>query len=326
MKLIAGIDIGGTRIRCALAKKDNPQDICFRSSASTPQRGPGVVLDVATGLIRQGLDTSDQLCAAGCVAPGMTDPEAGMILEAANLSGWRNVPLRALLESKTGIPTVIENDVNAAAIAEAALSISPVGSPMVYMTVSTGIAAGILVDGNVLRGANHSAGEIGKMVPAPEHLGRLWKPGGCMESLAGGIGLAAQWARIQNGPSDPARTVEVYQAADAGNPDAKKLVTAATNYIAQATVGLASVLDPAIIILSGSIGLARPEIIERMRQELANSILYPPRVRLSDLGGDAPLLGALVLADFLADGLDAGLEEDLDDPLVDGLGDFSSGL
>lgn len=302
MTLIAGIDIGGTRTRCAVAHKGNPQEICYRASAATPQQGPEAVLDVAVGLIRDGLEGDDQLSAVGCVAPGMTDPEAGIVLEAANLNGWINVPLRFILESKIGTPTVIENDVNAAAVAEAALSTSPIGSPMVYMTVSTGIATGILIDGKVLRGANHSAGEIGKMIPSPEYLGQSWQPGGCLECLAGGVGLATQWARIQSGPSDSTRTVEVYQAADAGNAEAKELVTTATNYIAQSTVGLASVLDPAIIILSGSIGLARPEIIKQMRQELANAIPYPPCVRLSALGGDAPLLGSLVLADFLVDG------------------------
>ena len=301
MTLIAGIDIGGTQTRCALAHKGSPQEICYRASTATPQQGPEAVLDVAVDLIRDGLKSGDQLSAVGCVAPGMTDPEAGIVLEAANLNGWVNVPLRFTLESKIGTPTVIENDVNAAAVAEAALSTSPVGSPMVYMTVSTGIATGILIDGKVLRGANHSAGEIGKMIPSQEHLGQSWQPGGCLERLAGGVGLAAQWARIQSGPSDSTRTVEVYQAADAGNAEAKELVTTATNYIAQSAVGLASVLDPTIIILSGSIGLARPEIIKQIRQELANAIPYPPRVRLSALGGDAPLLGSLVLADFLVD-------------------------
>ncbi len=299
MTLIAGIDIGGTQTRCALAHKGRPQEIFYRASAPTPQQGHESVLDVALGLIHDGLDRGAQLSSVGCVAPGMTDPESGIVLEAANLNGWVNVPLKSALESKIGVPIAIENDVNAAAIAEEALSTNQLGSPMVYMTVSTGIATGILIDGKILRGANFSAGEIGKMIPSPEFLGQAWKPGGCLERLAGGIGLATQWAKLQSGPSDSVRTIELYQAADAGNAKAKELVTLATNYIAQSAVGVASVLDPAIIILSGSIGLARPEIIECIRQELTNSILYPPDVRLSDLGGDAPLLGSLVLADFL---------------------------
>ena len=303
---IVGVDIGGTQTRCAIAKKDQPQEICWRISRPTPQEGPDSVLDMVISLIREGLDPNDRLCTIGCVAPGMTDTQNGIILEASNLNGWIDVPLRTALEQRIGIPTVVENDVNAAVLAEATLSFSSRKSPVVYMTVSTGIAAGILIDGKILHGANYSAGEIGGMIPSPEYLGQVWQPGGCTELHAGGTGLAAQWARTQGGPPDSKRAVEVFNAADVGNPTAKKLIRTATNYITQAAVALSCVIDPEVIILGGSIGRARSEIIEHMRQELANSVPYPPSVVLSFLEDDAPLLGALVLADFLAGTLTEG--------------------
>ena len=302
MTWIAGIDIGGTRTRCAIAKKGHPEEITHRISVPTPQEGPDAVLDLAVKLIHKGLAPDERLCAVGCVAPGMTNTKTGTLLKAANLTGWVEVPLRKALEEKIGVPTVVENDVNAAVLAEAKIGMPPTDLPVVYMTVSTGIAAGILIDGKILRGANYSAGELGKMVPDPEYLGQVWQPGGCTERHAGGSGLAAQWARIQGGPPDSKRAVEVFSAADAGDPTAQELIRTATNYIVQAAVGIACVIDPKVIILGGSIGLARPEIIEHMRQELTNAIPYPPPVVLSFLGDDAPLLGSLVLADFLAEG------------------------
>ncbi len=300
MTLIAGIDIGGTQTRCAIAEKNRPQEISFRTSFPTPQQGPESVLDHAVGLILNELGMQNSLSSIGCVAPGMVNTHSGVVLRAANLKGWVDIPLRNMLEKRTGALTAIENDVNAAAIAEGAQSVTSDENPIVYMTISTGIAAGILVNGEVLRGKNFCAGEIGGMVPSPKFLGQLWQPGGCTELHASGAGIASQWARIEGGSDESDRAAEVFEAADEGNEKAEKLIHDATNYIIQAAVGLACVLDPAVIILGGSIGLARSEILHRICQELKNCVPIPPEVRISQLGDDAPLLGSLILADSIS--------------------------
>lgn len=297
MAFIAGIDIGGTRTRCALARRDKSLEILRKTSVATPQQGPDEVLDVVEDIIRDKLRTDESLCAVGCVAPGITDTQSGMVLDAANLYNWINVPLAAELERKFQVPVAVENDVNAAAIAEARLNVSTEMSPVVYVTVSTGVAVGIIIDGKILRGANFCAGEIGNMIPSPEYLDQDWQPGGCLEQLAGGIGLAAQWAEIQGIPSNTTSALEVFQAADAGNVEAAALIKKATDHLAQAVVALVCVLDPEIVILGGSIGLARPEIAERVRQTLAKSVPHVPSVLPSCLGDDAPLLGSLILAE-----------------------------
>ena len=297
MAFIAGIDIGGTRTRCALARTDKPHEVYLKTSVATPQEGPDAVLDVVEDIIREKLGPEESLCGIGCVAPGITDTQSGVVLEAANLDNWINVPLVTELEERFQAPVAIENDVNAAAIAEARLSVSAEMSPVVYVTVSTGVAAGIVIDGNIVRGANYSAGEIGNMIPSPEFIGPDWRPGGCLEQLAGGIGLAAQWAKIQGTLSSTTSALEVFQAADAGNVKAAALINQASDYMAQAIVALVCVLDPEIVILGGSIGLARPEIAERVRQTLAKSVPHVPSVLPSCLGEDAPLLGSLILAE-----------------------------
>ena len=301
MAFIAGIDIGGTRTRCALARRDKPHELTRKASVATPQEGPDAVLDVVEDIIRDQLGTKEPLCAVGCVAPGMTDTQSGVVLEAANLTNWINVPLVAELERRFQVPVAVENDVNAAAVAETQLSVSAEASPVVYVTLSTGVAAGIVIDGKILRGANYCAGEIGNMIPAPEYLDQDWQPGGCLEQLAGGIGLAAQWANIQDTHSSTSSALDVFQAADAGDVKAAALINKATNYLAQAIVALVSVLDPEIVIVGGSIGLARPEISERVRQTLARAVPHVPSVLPSCLGDDAPLLGSLILAESCPD-------------------------
>ncbi|MDE2827117.1 MAG: ROK family protein [Bacteroidota bacterium] len=297
MAFIAGIDIGGTRTRCALARRDKPHEVYLKTSVATPQEGPDAVLDVVEGIIREKLGPEESLCGIGCVAPGMTDTQSGVVLAAANLDNWINVPLVAELEERFQAPVAIENDVNAAAIAEARLSVSAEMSPVVYVTLSTGVAAGIVINGKILQGANYCAGEIGNMIPSPEFIGPDWRPGGCLEQLAGGIGLAAQWAKTQGTLASTTSALEVFQAADAGNVKAAALINKATDYMAQAIVALVCVLDPEIVILGGSIGLARPEIAERVRQTLAKLVPHVPSVLPSCLGEDAPLLGSLILAE-----------------------------
>ena len=297
MAFIAGIDIGGTRTRCALAHRGKPHEIYCKTSVATPQQGPDAVLDIVEDIIRDKLGAEEPICAVGCVAPGFTDTQSGVVIEAANLNNWMNVPLVAELERRFQAPVLVENDVNAAAIAEARLSVSTEMSSVVYVTLSTGVAAGIVIDGKVLRGANYCAGEIGNMIPSPQYLDQDWQPGGCLEQLAGGIGLAAQWAKTQGIPSNTTSALEVFQAADAGDVKAVELINKATDYFAQAIVVLVSVLDPEIVILGGSIGLARPEIAGRVRQTLARSVPHVPSVLPSCLGDDAPLLGSLILAE-----------------------------
>ena len=301
MEIIAGIDIGGTRTRCALARRNKPHEITRKALVATPQQGPDAVLDLVEDIIRDKLGIEEPLCGIGCVAPGMTDTQSGVVLEAANLSNWINVPLVAELERRFRAPVAVANDVNAAAIAEARLSVSTEMSPVVYVTLSTGVAAGIVIDGKILQGANYCAGEIGSIIPSPEYLDQDWQPNGCLEQLAGGIGLAAQWAKIQGTPSNTTSALDLFQAVDAGDAMAVALINKATDYLAQAIIALVCILDPEIVIVGGSIGLARPEISERVRQTLARSVPHVPSVLPSCLGDDAPLLGSLMLAESCSD-------------------------
>jgi len=304
MKRLAGIDIGGTKTRCAISSEEDPFELIYRASVETPQQGPDAVLDIVTELLLDGLDDTDELIAVGCVAPGMANTETGMILRAANLHLWEEVHLQVELIDRLDVPVTIENDVNAAAFAESITGVPAGSSPVVFLTISTGIAAGIVINGQIVQGANFAAGEVGAMIPAPKYLGHLWQPGGCTERHSSGSGLSARWADIRGGEADSNRAIEVFHEADGGDETAQELVQQSINYITQVAIGLTCVLDPEFILIGGSIGQARPEYMKNIQQELNNAVLYPPKVIQSTLGDDASLIGALILAQFLVEGFD----------------------
>ena len=300
-RIIAGIDIGGTNVRCALARIDAPGQILARRSAKTPADG-GVepVLSVITDGPERCLNDAgygwDGLAAVGCVAPGITDAAKGVVIDVANLPGWRDIPLAELLERRFGPPALVENDVNAAALGEFAYGAGQGCHSLAYLTVSTGVAAGIVVEGRLLRGYHHAAGELGYFIPEPVHIGKNWEPSGCLELTSAGIGLARAWAAKHGGPAVADRAIEVFEAAQAGDPDAVALVHRAADYLAQAAVAIGTLVDPEVLVLGGSIAQHQTHISNRIREVVTTTLLFPPTIVHAALGGDAPLIGALTLA------------------------------
>ena len=298
--LIAGIDIGGTNTRCAVALREAPEHILHRTSTPTPGPGVALVLDVIAQEValccREAGVAPERVSAAGCAAPGMTNSARGVVVDAANLIGWTNAPLGRLLGNRLGVPVTIANDVNAAALAEATHGAGSHCGSIVYMTISTGVAAGIVIDGRLVHGAHHSAGEIGCFVPDPMHLDRDWKPNGCLEMTSAGIGLGTAWAALRGGLAEADRAVEVFEAARHGDADALALIQRAADYLAQAAVAIGCIIDPDRIVLGGSIARHSEEIAGRIEEVLHGSLPFPPDVVHASLGGDAPLVGALMLA------------------------------
>ncbi|MDE2834605.1 MAG: ROK family protein [Bacteroidota bacterium] len=299
MDLLAGFDIGGTSTRCAIAAPEAPATILHTCSQATPHSGVADTLDCAFELLAQNLarlDGNANVVASGCVAPGMADVRRGIIIEASNLPFWTEVPLMELLRQRLPVAMAIANDVNAATLAEALTGAGRGQSPVVYVTISTGVAAGVVINGSIIHGAHYCAGEISNMIVERCCLDKDWGTNGCLELTAAGVGLAANWAKVEGGKVHARRAIEVFDAADAGDARAVRLIEQMHDYLAQAALAIATVLDPSRIILGGSIGLKRPAIARRMEEVLKKNLLYPPRVMPAALGEEAPMIGALHLA------------------------------
>lgn len=296
---VAGIDIGGTNTRCAIASIHEPTRLLahWTDRTQTPEDLPRFLDFIARGLHSCLSDAKlplDALVALGCASPGIINNE-GLVYTASNL-GWNNVPLATLLEERTGLASVVENDVRAAALAEQRHGAGKGRSSLVYFTISTGVSAGIILDGKPVRGHRHAAGEVARFLPDPSHVGKDWEPNGCLELNAGGVGLARSWAALTGDTNSTASAADVFAFARAGNPDAKALVDRAATYLAQAAVAISALLDPEILVLGGSIAQHEAPIAARIREVLAETLLFPPEVTLAALGGDAPLMGALLMA------------------------------
>jgi len=296
--LLAGIDIGGTKVRCGVAAVSDPQCTLVCRTASSPAgesperfvaflaREVGACLRAVGG---------GKLVGVGCAAPGITDVSAGLVHHAVNL-GWTEAPLKALLEQHLGVPATIENDVNAAAMAEYTFGAGKAARSLVYLTVSTGVAVGIVVEDRLVRGCHHAAGEIGFFLPDPVHINQDWGDNGCLELTAAGVGLARAWAARNGGDGAPTTAVEVFQKARDGDALALALVERAANYLSQAVVALGAILDPEVIVLGGSIAQNEPWIRDRLNEVVEATLPYPMEILPAQLGGDAPLLGGLALA------------------------------
>ena len=175
----AGVDLGGTKIAAALV--DRGRNVLSRIQVATvPEEGVKAVISRITGSVKALVDDAGirlQDVAGICVgAPGPVDRDAGTVLDAPNL-GWRSVGLAAIVARELGRPTCIENDANAAALAESRLGAGVNSRAMLYITVSTGVGGGLVLDGRLYRGARGGAGEIGHITMVPNGPLCSWEQG-----------------------------------------------------------------------------------------------------------------------------------------------------
>lgn len=300
-EIIAGVDLGGTNVRIALSDRQHPEHLlCHRSESTPVEGGPEAFLDIVsdsvTTCLKQIGAEHESLIGLGCTIPGITDAREGLAVLVTNLPGWDNFPIRDALAARLGVTVAVDNDVNAAALGESWYGQGKGKHSVVYLTVSTGIAAGIVVEGNLLRGKNHAAGELGFFMPDPRLLHEDWMPNGCLELSAAGVGLV-QALNKRKGGSLPASVEarDVFDAAAKGDADAREVIDNAANYLAQSAIALAAVLDPELLILSGSIVQHQQLIFDRICEMVDRHIPHSPQIVLSEFDGDAPLIGAMAL-------------------------------
>jgi glucokinase len=271
---VLGVDLGATNLRVALGDE---RGIVAREAMPVPATGAELAEHVAAAARRLGT-----VAAAGVGVPGIPagDGFAGLIAGAAGLSA---APIQRLLADALGVPVVVENDLNLAALAEHR---ARAVDDLAFIGVGTGVGMGIVAGGRLVRGAHGAAGELGQLptgdqiVAPPDHLGPL-------EAIAGGAGLAARWG------SRTAR--DVFAAADRGDARARALLDDQLRVLATAVRAVQALLDPELVVLGGGIG-CRPGVADRVRTALAAQGTPAPPVEVSRLGEDAGLLGALLVA------------------------------
>ncbi|HEY66676.1 MAG: ROK family protein [Chloroflexi bacterium] len=312
---VIGIDLGGTKISTALI--DSVGRIMARDYRET-QAAEGQeavierMLDSARRVIAQAEVTQAQVAAVGIGAPGPLDIEAGVLVAPPNLPGWDRVPLKRIIEDALGITTFLENDANAAALGEHRFGAGRGRQHMIYVTVSTGIGGGLILDGKLYHGASGMAGEIGHMTIVP--YGPLCGCGnrGCLEALASGTAIARQAReRVARGvptlmadlaAGDPERITAklVAEAAHQGDAEAREILAEAMNYLGIGMANLVNLFNPELIVIGGGLtnigellfGPVRRAIDRRAFRAQAQTV----QVVQAKLGKDVGVLGAAAVA------------------------------
>jgi glucokinase len=311
MGLAIGVDIGGTKVAAGVVDHDGR--ILARLRRDTPAQDPGKTEDVIAECIRE-LGAEHEVDAAGLGAAGFVDAARSTVLFAPNLA-WRNEPLRAAVEQRTGLPVVVENDANAAAWAETRFGAGH-GQPFtVTLTVGTGLGGGVVLGGQLIRGAFGAAAEVGHMNLVPD--GRPCGCGlrGCWEQYASGRALVTEARQraardpeaaellleLGHGRPESITGPMVTMGAVAGDPVALASFRAVGAWLGHGMADLAAILDPRVFIIGGGVSEAGELLIDPARdtfQAMLTARSHRPTaaVRAAQLGQDAGLIGAADLS------------------------------
>ncbi len=309
MRFVIGVDLGGTQVRAI--RCDAQGNVLTHARTDTAAtEGPSVVVRQIKRLIDEviGDTPRELLLGVGVGTPGPVDGRTGVIYEAPNLAGWIDVPLKTLLRDATGLPVTVGNDANVAALGEWRFGSGGGVDDFVYVTVSTGIGGGVIIDRGLLLGRKGIAGEVGHMVVQVDGprcgCGNL----GCWEALASGTALArrATEALLAGEPSmlrdvdaqSSLTAVHVALAAAAHDPLALRLMEREGELIGIGLVNLLHLFSPEVIALGGGVMKSADLLFPPMRRMIAKYAMAPyqdARIELATLGDRTGVLGAAAL-------------------------------
>lgn len=275
-----GLDIGGTKTHGVVL--DERGAILAQVRESTRPGAEGVVDTAQRVFDALRREVGEPLTLpVGVGVPGLVDVGRGMLRHAVNLGvNGDDLPLRDLLADRLGVPVALENDVNAAALAARALVHA---DDVVYLSVGTGLAAGLVIDGRLRRGEHGAAGEIGHLPVDPAGAECGCGQTGCLETIASGRALARAWPTPDGPPA-----ADLFAAAAAGDVKAVAVRDRFCWGVASAVRSLGLTIDPERIVLGGGVS----EVGEPLRVEVVR--------QLRVLGEGSPFLASLELADRLS--------------------------
>ncbi|WP_129669165.1 ROK family glucokinase [Phytoactinopolyspora endophytica] len=309
-----GVDVGGTKIAGGVV--DEKGAIIARTRRDTPSKDVSGIVGSIVAVTRE-LAAQYDVEVVGVGSAGFIDAGRSRVMFAPNLA-WRDLPLRDEVSAATGLPVVVENDANAAAWGEFRFGAAEDVDDMVLLTVGTGVGGAVILDGQVHRGANGIAGELGHMrlVPDGQYCGCGLR--GCVEAYASGTALVRNARAAAAGsaafPGSPERLVElaggdpgsisgpmVTEAAQEGDALAQHLITELAGWLGAAMGSFVSIFDPGAFVIGGGVADAGALLLDPVEEALRRNITggtHRPyaTVRLATLGNDAGIVGAADLA------------------------------
>ena len=326
LPLVVGVDLGGTQMRTAVL---HGTDLLSRVGSLTGENPtPERVIPRTMRAIEQALDQAqvslDQIAGIGFAMPGPLNSHTGVIYSPPNLRGWDNIPLRDIFSQQFNVPVFVENDANAAALGEYIFGAGRGTKDMIYLTLSTGIGGGVIIDGKIMEGTSGMGGELGHMTV--DWRGERCNCGniGCLERIASGTAIAlraneliargkgadlltfalshAEHASAHTPPDNTAQSPIhvnariVSLAAAAGIPTAQEIIATAAEALGVGLVNIIHIFNPEMIILGGGLTQMGPLLLDpakRLVQERTMLVTRAAvRIVLAQLGHDVGLVGA----------------------------------
>lgn len=304
-----GVDLGGTKVLVGVM--DAERSVHYESRESSVGRTEDELIELLVSELEEAKSARPGAAAAGLGIPCTIDQRRGVAINAVNLP-ITDVPIRDLVSERIGLPVVIDNDANCAAFAEHRFGAARGASTAVLLTVGTGIGGGLIVGGELFRGATGSGAELGHVVIDMEgHPCQGTCPNrGCVEALASGTALAREGAAAAAAQPDSAIAANaaggvvegrhVTDAALAGDDVAIGVMAMIGTRIGVALSSLANVFEPEVFVIGGGVASAAGDLLlDPARAELASRALPPMnevRVEAAELGSEAGMIGAAALA------------------------------
>jgi glucokinase len=301
---VIALDVGGTGMKAALVGVDGT--LLYEARRATGRgRGPDAVvasiLDFAAELRAHGeRHLGETALAAGVAVPGIVDAQHGIAVYAANL-GWRDVPLRAQLAARLGVPVALGHDVRTGGLAEGRIGAGKGADRFLFVPLGTGIAGAIGIAGQIEAGAHGCAGEIGHIVVRPKGPQCGCGQRGCLETLASAAAVTRAWAEASGDPD--ADAADCAKAVESGDPRAEAVWQDALDALADGLVTALTLLDPRTLIIGGGLAEAGETLFTPLRAAVEERVTFQklPAIVPAALGDTAGCLGAGLLAWDLLD-------------------------
>lgn len=313
---LIGVDLGGTKI---LAGVFTPSLECVATTklSTKAQRGGKEVIERIARCVKDAVDEADlslkQVSGIGIGAPGAVDPESGTVLFAPNMDGWKDVPLKKELEGHLDVPVFVENDANIAMLAVHEVELKGKPKSVLGVFVGTGIGGGLILNGELYNGFNHTAGEIGHMIIDLNGPKCGCGNKGCWEALAS---RTAIFQRIKNGVKNGEKTMltemlgeeledmrsgDLRKAIRRGDKYAAKIVGETAEYLGIGLANLINIFGPEVVVLGGGLMEALEDemlgdIIKAAKEHALPGSMKGVNIVASKLGDNAGITGGAVMA------------------------------
>ena len=311
----AGIDIGGTNLRCGISGEDGTVKSRMSVPLDKSLNGAGRQTDFVIQNIKQFLSANGKygVKAIGVGIAGQIDDKTGSVMFSPNLN-WRDVPLKKILEKETGLDAYITNDLTAITYGEWKFGSGKGEDNIICIFAGTGIGSGIVINGSLYTGCSNAAGEIGHITVVSGGRKCACGNSGCLEAYAGGLGIAniakeraaADNKNFENiinaagGSIEGVSAETVAQAYQAGDKNAAALIKETGRYLSDGVISAVNLLNPCVIIFGGGVIDGIPDLFDIVKSEVDGRALKASvlslRILRAALGKDAGIIGAAGLA------------------------------